>query len=916
MLPRPTPGARLAHAASIVLFLALGTLTACGGGDSAKPVVPPPPPPPPPPQVPASLTLRAGDGQSAEPGKAVAVAPSVVVRDAAGAPVVGVSVLFAVDSGGGSVQGGSATSGADGVATAGSWTLGATEGRHVLIVTSNGVPSIRVSATAAYPIVTLAADKPLPANGGTIGDPQAGAPYNQIEVKVPAGAYPGTTQWTVRARRSIPITLPEGASLAAPVVDITNGQGYADSVMTVTLPTTSDPALPVGAFYYDASTHWLEAVPIADRGDSTVTIALRHFSAASLLVPATGTSPRVGGGLHLTTAASTAAALPFGQVTLIVVAVRASVLATPVTSNFQPGRDDWEFTNYGSAAEPGGICAGMSMTALYYNYRHAARMGFLNGRFSDLANFDDDNAQGIRFASAAQSDAGVAWPTAGGVWLRQVQRLANATHKHPDVVNFNSTVVALYVTGRAVIFDMRGGTIAHAVVAYEARANAILIADVNDPGKSRTISYVNNRFQPLPFSATAGANSTAMTRFTVMGATTMVNLSALDAEWQAFTQGTAGNSTFPAYQLQFRNALTGAWTRITRDTATVYSDTLVARVLCPRCPYLSNGISPADRQRVRIVDYRGALMGEDDGAPFGAEVRLDSLRQKLGVVREGWDANADGLFLDFSWITVTSMPTRINRRDVGVFVDTLESFVATHRSTHPAGAKYRWIFRDGRGADTIQRTPGDSTVAYRFRRTGTYTVKVEVDSPTGTRIGLDSTTTIVSDLNRFTWRFTSASLTQVTLPVGGIGATRTDTAIYNTITQAVATMQSRPSGTGLYVVGNATGRAGCNAGAMLQQFPAGQFSDTAVTNIVPTALVGSCGDPDYLGNLSLGPLGSGQLKGDAVEIPNPNQIILPGGEIDATMTGRTLRGTVTIYVRFSTGLGYYDLSFTAQQVRP
>ena len=125
------------------------------------------------------------------------------------------------------------------------------------------------------------------------------------------------------------------------------------------------------------------------------------------------------------------------------------------------------------------------------------------------------------------------------------------------------------------------------------------------------------------------------------------------------------------------------------------------------------------------------------------------------------------------------------------------------------------------------------------------------------------------------------------------GATRTDTAIYNTITQAVATMQSRPSGTGLYVVGNATGGAGCNAGAMLQQFPAGQFSDTAVTNIVPTALVGSCGDPDYLGNLSLGPLGSGQLEGNAVEIPNPNQIILPGGEIDATMTGRTLRGTVT-----------------------
>lgn len=909
MLSRPSPLARLA------LLLALLTLAACGGGDAAKPVVPPPPPPPPPP-VPASLTLRAGDGQSAEPGKAVVVAPSVVVRDAAGAPVSGVAVAFSVDSGGGTVQGGAATSGSDGVATVGSWTLGPAEGRQVLIIAASGVPPLRVAATAAFPIVTLAADKPLPATGGTIGDPQSGAPYNQIEVKVPAGAYSRTTQWTVKARRSTPVMLPEGASLAAPVLDIINGQGYADSVMSVTIPTTSDPALPVGAFYYDSTTRWLEAVPIADRSDSTVTIAVRHFSAASLLVPSTASLPRVGSGLHLTSAGSTAAALPFGQVTLIVVAVRSSVLATPVTSNFQPGRDDWEFTNYGSVVEQGGICAGMSMTALYYNYRHAARMGFLNGRFSDLAGYDNDNAQGIRLASAAQSDAGVAWPTAGSVWLQQVQRLANAAHRHPDVVNFNSTVVALYVTGRAVIFDMRGGTIAHAVVAYEARANAILIADVNAPGKSRTISYANGRFQPLPFSAVAGANSTPMTRFTVMGATSMVNLSVLDTEWQAFTQGTAGNTTFPAYQLEFRNALTGGWTRITRDTATVFSDTLVARVLCPRCPYLSNGIVPADRQRTTVVDARGSFILDDDNAPVGAEVRLDSLQQKFGFVREGWAAGTGARFLDFSWITVRSMPTRINRRDVGVFVDTLESFAATHRSTHPAGARYRWIFSEGRGVDTVQRTPGDSTVAYRFRRTGTYKVKVEVDAPSGTRIGLDSTTAIVSTLDRFTWRFTSASLTRVTLPTGGIGATRTDTAIYNTITQAVATMQSRPSGTGLYVIGNANGGAGCNAAAMLQQFPAGQFSDTAVTNIVPIALVGSCGDPDYIGDLSLGTLGSGQLKGDAVEVQNPNQIILPGGEINATMAGRTLRGTLSIYVRFSTGMASYDLSFTAQQVRP
>ena len=52
-------------------------------------------------------TLRAdsGDGQVATAGAAVATAPSVKVTDAGGNPVSGVSVTFAVASGGGSATG-------------------------------------------------------------------------------------------------------------------------------------------------------------------------------------------------------------------------------------------------------------------------------------------------------------------------------------------------------------------------------------------------------------------------------------------------------------------------------------------------------------------------------------------------------------------------------------------------------------------------------------------------------------------------------------------------------------------------------------------------------------------------------------------------------------------------------------------
>jgi adhesin/invasin len=74
--------------------------------------------------APASVAAAAGDGQSATVGTAVATPPAVIVRDAGGTPVAGVAVTFAIAAGGGSVTGGSATTGADGVATVGSWTLG------------------------------------------------------------------------------------------------------------------------------------------------------------------------------------------------------------------------------------------------------------------------------------------------------------------------------------------------------------------------------------------------------------------------------------------------------------------------------------------------------------------------------------------------------------------------------------------------------------------------------------------------------------------------------------------------------------------------------------------------------------------------------------------------------------------------
>jgi glucose/arabinose dehydrogenase len=88
------------------------------------------------------------DGQTATTGTAVGVVPAVRVRDAAGAPLAGVTVSFAVTAGGGSVQNTSAVSDSAGLASAGRWTLGTATGTHTLQASATGFAPTTFSATA------------------------------------------------------------------------------------------------------------------------------------------------------------------------------------------------------------------------------------------------------------------------------------------------------------------------------------------------------------------------------------------------------------------------------------------------------------------------------------------------------------------------------------------------------------------------------------------------------------------------------------------------------------------------------------------------------------------------------------------------------------------------------------------------
>lgn len=129
--------------------------------------------------APATLTKHAGDNQSGSVSTPLAIKPATRIVDAAGDPVPGTSITFAVTAGGGSVTGTPATADSVGVATVGNWTLGPTVG------TSNTLRASLTSTPATFVDFTASAAAGAPASvQARSGNPTSGPANSSISVGV------------------------------------------------------------------------------------------------------------------------------------------------------------------------------------------------------------------------------------------------------------------------------------------------------------------------------------------------------------------------------------------------------------------------------------------------------------------------------------------------------------------------------------------------------------------------------------------------------------------------------------------------------------------------------------------------------------------------------------------------------------
>lgn len=176
-------------------------------------------------QLPDQITISAGNGQTATVGTPVPVRPAVRIT-AAGAPVAGYPISFHTSDG--TVTGGDVSTGADGIATVGSWVLGQSPGPQELrVTTAFGSVTFTATARAGIPSIFAATSPGLIADGVVGREPetlpavqvadQFGNPLAGIEVRFAVAQGGGSVNTAPRLTDAAGITRPSGWRLGTTV---------------------------------------------------------------------------------------------------------------------------------------------------------------------------------------------------------------------------------------------------------------------------------------------------------------------------------------------------------------------------------------------------------------------------------------------------------------------------------------------------------------------------------------------------------------------------------------------------------------------------------------------------------------------------------------------------------------------------
>lgn len=741
-------------------FLILSIVVSACGGPGGDPIAPGPPNPPPGAQIgpPASVTVSAGDNQTGEPGQVLGTRVRALVKDSLGRAVPNAPVQFAVDSGGGTIDGVSATTGADGQATAGDWTLGAAEGRNILQITVAGAPAVRASATATYLGVSVSAGS-IGGDGGSLVIQRPGSALDRLRITAPASAFASAVAFTVTASSSAGLILnpaavpnrftpssrsaaassrstslkndapaalnllPEAFVAVTPIVTFsTNGPASANEVLLFRIPIPANAGTDLVVAVVDTMGKPITFLPAIGIEPGFVTVSTRVLDQALLQQIMPGPAPRT---LSLVVLAI-APGSTLGQ------------LYPSIGSDYQMGINDFEFrslqTTFWSSNE-----SGMVLTEWIAQRAYPAGINSVSQRAPGVW---ESNSNGIMLTAdlSEQFDRSMG-ENYGPQWI--------ASYHDADPDQYTRSIVnavwwaLLYNDGVAVPLALTDGSAIKyvLVLAWNSANQTFIVRDPAVPSTTQTISFAGSRMQPYADRDYPGTTYTipyfVRTFFNaawVSAAPAVVGFA--DPDFPSASAGVWPTSALSSWsEIRYGSAPTIPDTvYLVGDTTRVWTSTPFANVPVPSTLPLLDGWT-IQGHLTWVRNAAGTY------APLqSASATSEFIDAKPSVHPDPWFEQTYGLvsftyttsdFSGFAWdawrqVDVVRYAMEVDVPDVVVGMPATFELSSPGGPTLPAMAEYEWEFND---ETEPVRQVGPGPITHTYEAGGPTAIDVTVYHP-------------------------------------------------------------------------------------------------------------------------------------------------------------------------------------------
>jgi len=565
-------------------------------------------------------------------------------------------------------------------------------------------------------------------SGGLIIVSKPGDILNGMQITIPQGAFPASNLIKISSAPILKHDFGPNFNPISPLIKINSEEDYAETALRIKIPITLPTGYFATAFFYDETTQRIEPIPTIGIGSDYIIIATRNLPANKNLNKS-GTAVET----NIIISSIIESALDNGAV---------------ISTGFEPGYDDWEFTNFGSYAEPAGQCMGQSLSEVFYFYEKKLKSNAapLYHHFDQIhdgatnpAKLWQDNPDGYRLANVFQRMIISHWDS---VVSELDAHIAN------PVLTWKLFVHGMLATGAPQVVYIRNSTSgsAHAIVAFKVNLSEkkLYIADPNFPSQIRSITFKNNKFEPYNTKTKEGEQMMLFDEIGFLGVSALIPWSKLKTKYSEFENHSIGNDIFPAYTL-YKDNTSGT---IVKDGITVTSSSI--KIIC-KSTACEGSIAGTDHlQPIVVFNSTGDPMDYADSSNQGVVTYyLNEGDNKIGIYIPGLMSDKSQQYIDFKWMNIKydkNAPPSLVITPGGL--DGVKGinykFTATLQGgSLPANREYQWLMGDNNPAYTVNDS---NTISFKYKTNGNRTISCNlIDANTSKVIATGSTIISVRD---------------------------------------------------------------------------------------------------------------------------------------------------------------------------